>query len=183
MRSSAIETFFEQEAKQYGLQMERPIRLTLAPPLSQSPPALEPRRRQALRRAVESADALLGVASGRTAGSGAGHQAVRPVSRSRDLACAPALASACRRDCSESCTSSRTARMQGSNDTVIAHELLHTLGATDKYDLRTQSARCIPTAMPSPSASRCIRSRSPSSWAGAFRSRARSRRRRSRCSK
>ena len=27
--------------------------------------------------------------------------------------------------------------MQGSNDTVIAHELLHTLGATDKYDLRT----------------------------------------------
>jgi len=27
--------------------------------------------------------------------------------------------------------------MRGSNDTVIAHELLHTLGATDKYDLRT----------------------------------------------
>jgi hypothetical protein len=27
--------------------------------------------------------------------------------------------------------------MDGSNDTVIAHELLHTLGATDKYDLRT----------------------------------------------
>ena len=29
------------------------------------------------------------------------------------------------------------AGMQGSNDTVMAHELLHTLGATDKYDLRT----------------------------------------------
>ena len=27
------------------------------------------------------------------------------------------------------------ASMRGSNDTVIAHELLHTLGATDKYDL------------------------------------------------
>jgi hypothetical protein len=27
--------------------------------------------------------------------------------------------------------------MAGSNDTVTAHELLHTLGATDKYDLRT----------------------------------------------
>ena len=27
--------------------------------------------------------------------------------------------------------------MKGSNDTVIAHELLHTLGATDKYDLRS----------------------------------------------
>jgi hypothetical protein len=30
-------------------------------------------------------------------------------------------------------------RMMGSNDTVIAHELLHTLGATDKYDLRTNA--------------------------------------------
>ena len=29
------------------------------------------------------------------------------------------------------------AGMKGSNDTVIAHELLHTLGATDKYDLRS----------------------------------------------
>jgi hypothetical protein len=37
-----IETFFEQEAKHYGLQMERPIRLTLAPPLSEAPPELEP---------------------------------------------------------------------------------------------------------------------------------------------
>jgi hypothetical protein len=27
--------------------------------------------------------------------------------------------------------------MLGSNDVVIAHELLHTLGATDKYDLAT----------------------------------------------
>ncbi len=30
-------------------------------------------------------------------------------------------------------------RMLGSNDTVIAHELLHTLGATDKYDLSTHA--------------------------------------------
>ena len=29
------------------------------------------------------------------------------------------------------------AGMKGSNDMVIAHELLHTLGATDKYDLRS----------------------------------------------
>ena len=29
------------------------------------------------------------------------------------------------------------ASMKGSTDTVIAHELLHTLGATDKYDLHT----------------------------------------------
>jgi len=33
-----IETFFDVEGKQYGLQMERPIRLTLAPPLSAARP-------------------------------------------------------------------------------------------------------------------------------------------------
>ena len=32
-------------------------------------------------------------------------------------------------------------RMEGSNDTVIAHEVLHTLGATDKYDLATNQPR------------------------------------------
>jgi hypothetical protein len=31
--------------------------------------------------------------------------------------------------------------MLGSNDTVIAHELLHTLGATDKYDLSNNQPR------------------------------------------
>ncbi|HUP90684.1 MAG TPA: hypothetical protein VM074_00440 [Solimonas sp.] len=30
-----------------------------------------------------------------------------------------------------------SARMAGSNNVIIAHELLHTLGATDKYDLAT----------------------------------------------
>jgi hypothetical protein len=32
-------------------------------------------------------------------------------------------------------------RMEGSNDAVIAHEVLHTLGATDKYDLATNQPR------------------------------------------
>src|SRR5687768_1309758 len=38
-----IETFFEAEAKQYGLQMERPIRMTLLPTLTKQPPPLDPR--------------------------------------------------------------------------------------------------------------------------------------------
>src|ERR1700752_255695 len=39
-----IETFFEQEAKEYGLQMERRVRLTLAPLLVRSPHVLAPDR-------------------------------------------------------------------------------------------------------------------------------------------
>jgi hypothetical protein len=34
-----------------------------------------------------------------------------------------------------------TPRMDGGNDIVIAHELLHTLGATDKYDFATDAPR------------------------------------------
>ncbi len=34
-----------------------------------------------------------------------------------------------------------TPRMDGANDIVIAHELLHTLGATDKYDFGTDAPR------------------------------------------
>ena len=34
-----------------------------------------------------------------------------------------------------------SARMDGTNDVVIAHELLHTLGATDKYDPATDAPR------------------------------------------
>jgi hypothetical protein len=34
-----------------------------------------------------------------------------------------------------------SADMAGSNNVVIAHELLHTVGATDKYDLRTTQPR------------------------------------------
>jgi hypothetical protein len=33
------------------------------------------------------------------------------------------------------------AHMAGSNQVVIAHELLHTLGATDKYDFATNQPR------------------------------------------
>ena len=136
-RFPRIETFFEQEAKQYGLQMERPIRLTLAPPLSQSPPALEPDAGMTVRCAVEPADAL----------SGRGEWTRRP-GRRRTSSCSCCITilrsrprsripSACRKDCSAVVHVFADAAHEGSNDTVIAHELLHTLGATDKYDLRT----------------------------------------------
>jgi hypothetical protein len=61
------------------------------------------------------------------------------------------------------------------NDVVIAHETLHTLGATDKYDPRPR-CRATRTATRNRRASRCTRSARPRSWAGASRSRRRRRR-------
>ena len=129
-----IETFFEQEAKENGLEMERPIRLTLAPPLPRNRPARSGRRQTSVL-SVEPEDAILGLARRCAAGTRAGHQVVRAVSRSRDLAPA-ALGWTCRRAVRHRARL-RGRRMKGSNDTVIAHELLHTLGATDKYDAQT----------------------------------------------
>jgi hypothetical protein len=131
-----IETFFEQEAGEYGVQMERPIRLTLAPPLSQSPPAVA-RDASALSVGLWSlrmrfwawrADAPPGPA---------------PDIKLFVLYHDPAIATAIphslglQKGLFGVVHIFADAAMQGSNDMVIAHELLHTLGATDKYDLRT----------------------------------------------
>jgi hypothetical protein len=129
-----IETFFEQESKQYGLQMERPLRLTLAPPLSQAPPELQ-RGGSALSAILWSlhmrywawrVDAPAGPAPD-----------IKLFVLYHDPAISPTLAHSLglQKGLLGVVHVFADARMQGSNDTVIAHELLHTLGATDKYDL------------------------------------------------
>ena len=128
-----IETFFELEAKQYGLQMERPIRLTLAPQLSEAPPQLDPGGGAFsamlwslhIRYWAWRVDAPPGPA---------------PDIKLFVLYHDPAILS----ELPHSLGLQKgllgvvhvfaDASMKGSNDTVIAHELLHTLGATDKYD-------------------------------------------------
>jgi len=129
-----IETFFEQEAKHYGLQMERPIRLTLAPPLSETPPELEPGG-GALSAALWSlrmrywawrVDAPPGPAPD-----------IKLFVLYHDPAIAPALPHSLglQKGLLGVVHVFADGSMRGSNDTVVAHELLHTLGATDKYDL------------------------------------------------
>ncbi|HEY7638709.1 MAG TPA: hypothetical protein VH814_03210 [Steroidobacteraceae bacterium] len=131
-----VETFFEQEAKEYGLKMERPIRLTLAPPLSQQPPELA-RHANVLSAALWSlrmrfwawrVDAPLGPAPD-----------IKLFVLYHDPAISPTVPHSVgvQKGLFGLVHVFADRAMQGSNDTVIAHELLHTLGATDKYDLRT----------------------------------------------
>ena len=54
------------------------------------------------------------------------------------------------------------AHMAGSNQVVIAHELLHTLGATDKYELRHQPAAATRTGLQNRTAVLATRRTSPS---------------------
>lgn len=131
-----IETFFEQEAKEYGLQMERPIRLTPAPPLTRQPPELA-RDPGVLSAALWSlrmrfwawrVDAPPGPAPD-----------IKLFVLYHDPAISPSIPHSLgvQKGLFAVAHVFADASMQGSNDTVIAHELLHTLGATDKYDPRT----------------------------------------------
>jgi hypothetical protein len=72
------------------------------------------------------------------------------------------------------------AGMRGSNDTVIAHELLHTLGATDKYDLASNQPMH-PDGFAEPDREPLYPQSLAELMAAAFRFRARRRAHRSRC--
>lgn len=131
-----IEAFFEQEAKEYGLKMERPIRLTLAPTLSQRPPALKPGSGRLtvvlwslrMRYWAWRVDVPPGPAPD-----------VKLFVMYHDPAISPAVPHSVglQKGLFGVVHVFADGGMKGSNDTIIAHELLHTLGATDKYDLRT----------------------------------------------
>jgi hypothetical protein len=131
-----IETFFEQEAKQYGLQMEHPIRLTLAPPLSEAPPTLDP---DGSRLSVLLWSLRMRYWASRVDAPPGPAPDIKLFVLYHDPAISPALPHSLglQKGLLGVVHVFADAGMRGSNDTVIAHELLHTLGATDKYDLRS----------------------------------------------
>jgi hypothetical protein len=133
----AIEAFFEKEARRNGIQMERPIRLLLGPQIRELPPAIE-QNAGALRVAWWSLRTRYW--SWRVGEDPGGippdiklfvlfHDPQRSASLPHSIGLQKGLFGIVNVFASR--------RMMGSNDTVIAHELLHTLGATDKYDLGT----------------------------------------------
>lgn len=133
--SYVLESFFEREARRYGLAMERPVRVTLAPQLRDLPPAIEPgtstlgvilwslRARYWSWRVPNAPgpapDIKLYVL----------HHGPRSTSLPHSIGLQKGLFGIVNVFADRS--------MMGSNDVIIAHELLHALGATDKYDLAT----------------------------------------------
>ncbi|HWK75915.1 MAG TPA: hypothetical protein VNQ81_16685 [Povalibacter sp.] len=129
-----LETFFDEEAQRYGLTLERPVRITLAPPIRDLPPMIDPgagrltvlwwslRTRYWAWRVPQnppgaSPDIKLFVLY---------HDPRRSPSLPHSVGLQKGLFGIVHVFAAR--------HMEGSNDTVIAHELLHTLGATDKYD-------------------------------------------------
>jgi hypothetical protein len=135
-RFAALENFFEEEASYWDLPLQQPIEFTAAPQLQDLPPALD---REAnvlsilwwslrMRYWAWQAPDAPGVAPD-----------VKLFVVYHDPALTPTLAHSIgmQKGLYGVVNAFADRSMIGSNDVITAHELLHTLGATDKYDPRT----------------------------------------------
>lgn len=132
---AALEPFFEQQAYAYGVKLDRPVRFVLAAPLQKQPPALAANANmlQAMWWSLRLRFWSWGVSNppGPT-------PTVRlfllyhDPDRSRSLPHSIGL----QKGLMGVAHLFATPDMAGSNLVILAHEFLHTLGASDKYDLK-----------------------------------------------
>ena len=136
----AIESFFDEEAKRYGLSVWRPVSATVAPPVADQPPAA-PRNANALQAIIWSLQ-MRWWASRHDRIDGP-KPAVRLFVRFHDPNGNPRLAHSVgvARGMLGVINAYASQALAGSNTMIVAHELMHTLGATDKYDPATNLPR------------------------------------------
>jgi hypothetical protein len=132
----SVEQFFDDEARRRGQSIHHPVEITLAPPVTALPPQA-PRGGSGLENLFWSLkmrfwawrhDAVAGM-----------KPRVRLFVLFFDVATHPSLPHSVgiQRGMIGLINAFASPAMAGSNNVVISHELLHTLGATDKYDLAT----------------------------------------------
>lgn len=131
-----IERYFVAECRRHGLRIHQPIRLTLAPSLAVLPPA-PPQGGSALN--VIGWSLRMRWWAWRNDSARAEKPQVRLYVQFFDPVQHPSLphSTGLERGMIGLVNAFATGAMSGSNNVVITHELLHTLGATDKYDLST----------------------------------------------
>lgn len=126
-----LEAFFAEEGKAYGLPLAEPVRLTLAREVHELPPMLEPGSGRFgvmlwSLRARYWASQIDGPPGAEIKLFVLYHDPQRTSVLPHSVGMQKGLFGVVHAFADK--------RMAGSNDTVMAHELLHTLGATDKYD-------------------------------------------------
>jgi hypothetical protein len=131
---AAIEEFFSREGHRYGLKIDQPVHIELYPPGAQLPPALEPGAGPLsiawwslkLRWFAAHASRVPGRAPSRIRMFVLYHDPATLDHAPDSHGLQKGLVGVVHAFADPA--------MTGSNDIVIAHELLHTLGASDKYD-------------------------------------------------
>ena len=135
---ASIESFLQREARRYGIGLAEPLRVRRGATLEQLPP-LPPADRNALGVIGWSLQ-LRWWAWRRESGQPRPRSQIRLFVLYYDPATSPQLAHSLglREGLVGIVHAFASREMAPSNNVVIAHELLHTLGATDKYDRRTE---------------------------------------------
>jgi hypothetical protein len=135
----ALEPFFSREARRYGLPLERPFRIELYPPPAAAPPPAPTEARALATLWWSLRMRWYAWRSGSVAGRPAPH--VRLFVLFHDPAWSPALphSAGLRKGQIGLVHAFASEAMSGANSIVIAHEVLHTVGATDKYDAVTNA--------------------------------------------
>jgi hypothetical protein len=133
-----IEPFFAEEAQHFGIGLDTPVHITLAPPMSEAPPA-PPQAGNALRTIVWSLQLRWWAWRVPPKASGVTPQ-VRIFMLFHDPTLSPVLRHSVglQKGLLGIANLFAARGMEGSNQIVLAHELLHTVGATDKYDQNNQ---------------------------------------------
>jgi hypothetical protein len=133
-----IEYFMRQEAQRFGLPLEKPLHIDLGQVVSEQPP-LPPTTQSRFDIAVWSLK-LRWWASRATSNQTGPTPDIRIFLRFFDPATAPALShSVGLQEGMLGIVNGFAANsMEGSNSFVVLHEVFHTLGATDKYDISNQ---------------------------------------------
>ena len=132
-RFRPIDHFFAAEARRYGLGLDEPVKTRLRPELHEQPPVRSP-------GASLPATALWSLRLRYWAWRVSGHvrdpEDVRMFVLYHDPALSPVVPHSLgiEKGLIGVVNAFAVEAMDGGNDMVIAHELLHTLGATDKYD-------------------------------------------------
>lgn len=132
-RFKPIDAFFAREAKRYGVELDDPVKTRLRPALRDMPPQRAPDASipMTMLWSLE-----LRFWAWRVSGHAADPEDIRMFVLYHDPALTPVVPHSLGlpQGLIGVVYAFATPDMDGTNDVVIAHELLHTVGATDKYD-------------------------------------------------
>jgi hypothetical protein len=137
----AIADFLRREAPRYGIAIAEPLHVRLGPPLSDLPPL--PPADRSLPGTVAWSLKLRWWAHRRESGQPRPRSQIRLFVLYYDPAATPVVAHSLglKEGLIGIVHAFASRHMAPTNNVVIAHELLHTLGATDKYDPATRQPR------------------------------------------
>jgi hypothetical protein len=136
---ASIESFFSREAARYGIKVDRPVRVDLYPSPRELPPHLEPHSNflQAMAWSLK-----MRLYARRAADvPGRPHSPIRVFVLYHDPKVSKAVPHSLgmQKGLIGVVHAFADSHMAGSNNIVIAHETMHTVGATDKYDPETSA--------------------------------------------